>query len=279
MRLGMLAFEAASVFAIAMLLRRCGLPRGRLALYLWHPLPLWEFACGAHIDAVLLAGALLALLAATGGRRFLAGALLAAATLTKFLPLVLAPVLYRRWDWRMPAAFLAVVLGLYALYAAWDGAGWRVLGFLPGYATEEGLAQGNGIFLVSLLRQIGLAPLAAKLGFAAIAVAALGAFALRSLSRERDAVETVRLAAGFVVTVSVLLSPHYSWYFCWIVAFIPFFPRLSLIYLTVSVFYIYVTEDPASIWTGLVIYGPFAALLALEQGRRLSPPVQEGSMP
>ena len=226
-----------------------------------------------------MAGVLLALLAATSGRRVLTGVLLAAATLTKFLPLVLAPALYRRWDWKMPAAFLAVVLVLYAAYAAWDGAGWRVLGFLPGYASEEGLTQGDGVFLMALLRRIGLAPFAATLGFAAIAAAVLGGLALKSLSRDGDARETVLLAACLIVATTVLISPHYPWYFCWIVAFIPFFPRLSLIYLTVSVFYIYVTDDPASLWTGFVIYGPFAALLALEQGRRFSPRLQEGSIP
>ena len=37
-----------------------GLPTHRLALYLWHPLPVWEFACGAHVDAVVIAMSLLA---------------------------------------------------------------------------------------------------------------------------------------------------------------------------------------------------------------------------
>jgi hypothetical protein len=97
MRLGMLGFETAAVLALAVLLKRCGQPPERLALYLWHPLPIWELACGAHVDAVLMAGVLLAILAATSGRRFLTGVLLAAATLTKFLPLVVAPALYRRW--------------------------------------------------------------------------------------------------------------------------------------------------------------------------------------
>jgi uncharacterized membrane protein len=132
---------------------------------------------------------------------------------------------------------------------------------------------------MSLLRQAGLAPLAAKLGFAAIVAIMLGGLTLRALSRDPDGPETLLLAMSLIVATTLLISPHYPWYFCWIVAFIPFFPRLSLIYLTVSVFYIYVTDDPASIWTGLVIYGPFAALLALQQGGRFSPRLQEGSIP
>jgi hypothetical protein len=277
MRVGMLAFEAAAVMALAALLKRSGLPRSRLALYLWHPLPVWELSCGGHVDAVLMAGVLAALLAALSGRRALAGALLALATLTKFLPLVIAPALYRRFDWKAPAAFVTVILILYGLYAVWDDAGWRVLGFLPGYASEEGIAMGSRVFIMTLLGAIGLGSWAAKLGFAAIAVAAFGTLVLKSLARERDARETILLVAGLAVTTIVLISPHYPWYFCWLVAFIPFLPRLSLIYLTTSVFYIYVTEDPASLWTGCVIYGPSLVLLALEQGRLLlSPRLQEG---
>lgn len=278
LRLGMLGFEVAGVFALAALLKRCGLPLERLALYLWHPLALWEITGGAHVDAIMLAGVLAALLAASVRKPALAGALFAAATLTKFLPLVIAPALYRRWDWRMPVAFLTVVAALYAVYASWDGAGWRVLGFLPGYASEEGLTQGSGIFVISLLQRIGLPALTAKFCFAALAVTMLGGLTLRALARDPDTREMVLLAASSIVVTIALLSPHYPWYFCWIAAFIPFFPRYSLIYLTTSVFYIYVTEDPASIWTGFVIYGPFLALFALEQGRRYSPRLQEGSI-
>jgi hypothetical protein len=274
----MLGFEIAAVLALAVLLKRCGLPLERLALYLWHPLAVWEITGGAHVDAIMLAGVLAALLAAATGKRALAGVVFAAATLTKFLPLVIAPALYRRWDWRMPVAFLAVVAVLYAAYASWDGAGWRVLGFLPGYASEEGLTQGSGIFVISLLQRVGLSAVLAKFCFAALAVTLLGGLALRAQDRELDTREMVLVAGSLIVVTIALLSPHYPWYFCWIVAFIPFLPRYSLIYLTTSVFYIYVTEDPASIWTGLVIYGPFLALFAFEQGRRLSPRLQEGSI-
>jgi len=273
MRLAMLGFEAIAVLALAALLRRFGLPLRLLALYLWHPLPVWEFACGAHIDAVVMAASLLALLAATSGRRGLAGALLAAATLTKFFPLAIAPALYRRWDWRLPAAFLAVVAALYAAYA---GAGWKVLGFLPGYASEEGFAQGDGLFLVTLLREVGFSPLATKLAFAGMAVAVLGTLTLQALSRPLEGDTAIRSAAWIATATTILISPHYPWYFCWLVPFICFLPRPSLIWLTSSVFYIYVTWSPSSLLTGLVIYAPFLLLAAFEQRGFLSPRLQEG---
>ena len=83
------------------------------------------------------------------------GAALGAATLVKFLPLVLFPALWRRWDLRMPAAFAFVVLVSYLCFV---GAGRHILGFLPGYVSEEGLQSGSGIYYLFLLGQIAKAP-------------------------------------------------------------------------------------------------------------------------
>ena len=276
MRLAMLGFEAIAVLALAVLLKRQRLPVHRLALYLWHPLPVWEFACGAHVDAVVLAMSLLAIIAAMSNRRSLSGALLAAAALTKFLPVAIAPALYRRWDWRMPAAFLVVVVCSYALYLS---AGWKVLGFLESYAAEEGMTQGQGVFITMLLQDIGLAPLPALLGFAAIAAAVLGPMVIRALSRNRDMEAMPALAGGLAIATLVLISPHYPWYFCWLVPFICFLPRASLIYPTSAVFYLYLTDEPFGLWTGLVIYAPALALFVFEQRRFFMPLLQQGSIP
>jgi alpha-1,6-mannosyltransferase len=276
MRLAMLGFEAIAVLALAVLLKRQRLPVHRLALYLWHPLPIWEFACGAHVDAVVLAMSLLAIIAAMSNRRSLSGALLAAAALTKFLPVAIAPALYRRWDWRMPTAFLVVVVCSYALYLS---AGWKVLGFLESYAAEEGMTQGQGVFIAMLLQDIGLAPLPALLGFAAIASAVLGTMVIRALSRNRDMEAMPALAGGLAIATLVLISPHYSWYFCWLVPFICFLPRASLICLTSTVFYLYLTDEPFSLLTDLLIYAPALALFVFEPRRFFVPLLQQGSIP
>jgi alpha-1,6-mannosyltransferase len=276
MRLAMLGFETIVVVGLALLLKRQGLPIQRLALYLWHPLPVWEFACGAHLDAVALAMSLLAIMAAMSNRRSLSGALLAAAALTKLLPVAIAPALYRRWDWRMPAAFLIVVVCSYGLYLS---AGWKVLGFLGSYAAEEGMTQGQGVFIAMLLQDIGLSPLSALLSFAAIAAAVLGTMVIRALSRNHDANAMPALAGGLAIATLVLISPHYPWYFCWLVPFICFLPRASLIYLTSAVFYLYLTEEPFGLWTGLLIYAPALALFVFEQRRAFVPLLQQGSIP
>ncbi|MFI5015530.1 MAG: glycosyltransferase 87 family protein [Hyphomicrobiales bacterium] len=273
MRLGMLGFEVAAIAVLATLLRRLRLPTRRLALYLWHPLPVWEFACGAHVDAAMMAMALLALLAATAGRRGLAGALLAAATLAKFLPLVIAPAIYRRWDWKMPAAFACVAALLYLPYL---GVGWKVFGFLGGYLSDERLSTGDGPFPLSLLHRLGLGASAATIGYAVLVLAVLGSLAARALARDGDAPPA--LAASLATAAMALVSPHYAWYFAWLVPFICFRPRPSLIYLTVAAFYLYVADWPLTLNAGLIIYGPFLAMLLLEQRYLLLPRLQEGSI-
>ena len=74
--------------------------------------------------------------------------MLAAATLTKFLPAVVLPAFWRPRDWRLPVAFAATLVVLYLPYVS---VGWQVLGFLAGYVSEEGFASGHGVFLLELL--------------------------------------------------------------------------------------------------------------------------------
>ena len=75
------------------------------------------------------------------------------------------------------------------------------------------------------------------------------------------------------VAAMVLLSPHYPWYFAWIVPFICFTPRLSVLYLTLACPLLYFVPggpDPegARMPFEWAMYGPFAALLAFELWRQ-----------
>jgi alpha-1,6-mannosyltransferase len=105
------------------LLRRLGLPRERSLIYLWHPLVVVEFAHGAHVDAWMICLTMAALWALIVLRSsHLSAVALAAATLTKGLPVLLLPVLARRW--RRPAVFLYAGLIAVALLPFGFAAGW-----------------------------------------------------------------------------------------------------------------------------------------------------------
>jgi alpha-1,6-mannosyltransferase len=208
----------AGAFLLA-LLRRAGLPAARLAIYAWAPLPVWEFAGDGHVDAASLAWIGAALLAAATGRRLLAGVALAGGGLTKVLPLAIAPALWRRWDWRLPLAAVAAVVAAYLPYI---GAGWRVLGYLPGYGSEEGLENGAGVLWLRLLALAWTLPRWVSVAWFVLGAAVLLGSALwaawRALpadgaGRTRAIGRRALLLAG---TAMLVVTPHYSWYLCWI---------------------------------------------------------------
>jgi len=170
MKAAMLAFDAITAAAALVLLRAACLPGERVLIYAWNPLVVWEFAGGAHVDAAAVGLSALAILAAIRCRPALAGAALGLAVLCKLLPAALFPALWRRWDLRMPLTACVVVAAGYACYA---GAGWRVLGYLPGYASEEGLGSGSGVFLLRLGAVLGPVPSWAGPGYAVLALLGL----------------------------------------------------------------------------------------------------------
>jgi hypothetical protein len=264
----LLAFELAGVLLLLRLLDDCRLPRERILIYAWHPLPLWEFAGSGHVDAAVVTFVALALWARRRQAAWLTGSALAAAALVKFFPAILFPALYRRWDWKMPAAAAATVI---IAYLPFIGAGSALLGFLPGYLQEEGLQSGAGFFVWNLLRN--LAPLehvGAGL-YLALAGTALLLLALQSLFTAED--RYLASALTLAVAAMVLVSPHYPWYFAWIVPLICFTPRPSAMYLTLACPLLYFVPggpDPEGARNAFewAIYGPFAALVGFELWRQ-----------
>lgn len=209
---GWLVLEAAAMLAIAGLLVRSGRPPAALLLYAWHPLPLWEIACDGHVDAGMMAFLVFALLAWAGGRRLLAGTLLALSVLFKPLTLAAAPALWRPWDWRLPAAALVVSAAAYLAYAA---GGADVFGFMPRYAAEEGIAGGAG-FLALRLAAMLVGPLPAAATAAYLAAAGLllaGLAAACALARRTDAMTAACHAQVLLLALLLVLSPNYPWYF------------------------------------------------------------------
>ena len=268
MKATLLAFELAGVLLLLRLLRDSRLPRERILIYAWHPLPLWEFAGSGHVDAAIVTFVVLALWARRREVTWLTGSALAAAALVKFFPAVLFPALYRRWDWKMPVAAAATAI---IAYLPFIGAGSAVLGFLPGYLHEEGLESGAGFFLWNLLKSVPPLEHVGPALYLALAAAALVALAVHSLFTA----ESRYLASAMTLAVAamVLLSPHYPWYFAWIVPFICFTPRLSVLYLTLACPLLYFVpggpdQEGARMPFEWAIYGPFAALLAFELWRQ-----------
>jgi alpha-1,6-mannosyltransferase len=263
MKIAIVIFDLITLMLLARLLALEGLPTARVLVYAWHPLPVWEFAGSGHVDAVLIACTLAALWAVRRQRAGLAGVFLAAATLTKFYPVVLAPALYRRWDWKMPGFF---ALTIAVAYLPFLSAGSQILGFLPGYAGQEGFeAAGAGFYLLGLLRRLptldGLSTRAYEIGAIAVLAALSAGFVLR---RDPDR-PLYTMAAMAAALFMLLVSPHYPWYFSWLTVFVCFARSFALLWLTNACVLLYLITDYVFLPSGhalavqSIIYGPFAA--------------------
>lgn len=265
MKLAMVGFEIAAVWAILRLLKSYGLKANRVLLYVWHPLPIWEFSGSGHVDAIAVACVMLALLAAESRRPLLAGIALGGAALTKFFPVVIGPAIYRRWDWRLPLAGAAAMILLYLPYI---GAGAKVFGFLGGYADEEGLRDGTGLYPWVLLRHIVSIPQSAfalYMPIAALILAGLGLYVLFARQRQNKGHGADIAGAFLVVTVyTVLTSPHFPWYFAWVIPFLCFVPYWPVLYLTGSSTLLYIAGWPPSFAGGSLFYGPFVLFVAID---------------
>jgi hypothetical protein len=265
MKAAMVAFEGLAVWTMLQLLALRGLPRSRILLYVWHPLPLWEFARSGHVDIVAIAFLLLAFLAMQRRSPILAGVALGAGALVKYFPIVTGPALYKRWDWRLPLAFVGTVTALYLPYI---GAGTKVVGFLGGYIGEEGLDRGAGIFLWQLIGAFVSLPQPAFSFYVAAAALVMAALALFVVIRPQRLDADLAGATLLAVAFTLLVSPHYAWYFAWLVPFLCFYPVVGVIYLTCACSLLYFAHWPPTLSEGLPIYAPCILILIAEFASR-----------
>jgi len=207
----------------------------------------------------------------TAGGGWLIGLALAAATLVKFYPVVLFPALWRRRDWRMPLAFAGAMVLAYLPFLA---VGWHVLGFLPQYVAEEGFAGGGGFYLWSLVRSVPPLRGLPDALYPAIAALVMAGLALHVAFRRTGPEAEIRGAALLAGTVTLRLSPHYAWYFAWLVPFACLVPSLSLLWLTLASFLLYLVPVGSQLVRGhqrlvveSVLYVPFVALAAIDLWR------------
>jgi alpha-1,6-mannosyltransferase len=279
MKAAMTAVESLTIWILVKLLAAFGLPREQVLIYAWHPMIFWEVGSSGHVDGAALPLIALALLLYTCRKPVACGAALAGAVLIKLYPIVIFPALYRRSDWRnshpgsdaagdpgwrMPAVIAVIVAAGYACYSS---VGSHVLGFLPDYAKEEGLESGNRYFLLSLSRNVlhrESLPTGAFYVFAILLLSGVGIWAF--VHSETGKLAAIRASFLIAVTLMLLFSSHYPWYYLWLLPFLCLIPYTPMIYFTTACFYLYTTQlanpGPAMYYMFEWLYGT-TALLAL----------------
>lgn len=218
MRLALLGCESLTVALIMLLLRRMDRPLTRVIAYLWHPLPLWEIANSGHVDALMVALMLLGLWIALTGHALRGAVLIALSMLVKPFAAPAFAGIWRPWDLTMPLAVFAVVAVCYLPYAS---VGWGVFGFLTqGYLTEEGIREGNDLWLLSLWRLVFGEHQGDVVAYVALA-ALVFLFKGVAVARRSDRAIAPTLAGiNMLLLLALLLaSPNRPWYFLVITPF------------------------------------------------------------
>jgi len=133
-------FDLLAGWLVFDILRRLGYSGRSVLVYLWNPLIIIEFAHGAHVDAVMISSMMMAIWFMVKGSQLDKGRsigsvlALATATLTKFVPILLAPIFWWRWTWTQRVIFGSFLVTALASFI--PGAG---LGF-------SGPLDGTGVF-------------------------------------------------------------------------------------------------------------------------------------
>ncbi|MCC8909619.1 glycosyltransferase family 87 protein [Curtobacterium sp. GD1] len=195
---------------LVVVLRKLGRPTWWAALWAWSPLVASEAVTNSHVDALGAALATAGAVLVAFGRPIWGGIALGAATATKLIPAIVYPPLLGRWRnwWAIPVG-IAVFGLLYVPYVLTTGL--DVLGYLPGYLSEEGYEDGSRFALVSLVFHGDAATLVVGL------LVLLAAFVAWRLS------DPARPWSGEVLLIGVTflaVSPRYPWYALLLIPFV-----------------------------------------------------------
>ncbi|MFT7475039.1 MAG: alpha-1,6-mannosyltransferase [Verrucomicrobiales bacterium] len=228
----MVGFELAAAGGLVMLLNLVGLARERVLLWLWNPLVIIEVAHGAHVDALMIALTVAALVLTfrTGLARsrpafVLAPILLALATLTRPLPMLLLPVLFWRWRWSQRLLYVATIVGAIVPFGLWSGFG------LGGDASGTGVFGSARIYTETFrfntavyqavegwVASQGLddrgwnEPVALTRLIVALAVIAILGWVWLRARNVSSALDALRLAAVPVIGYVLLAPVYHPWY-------------------------------------------------------------------
>jgi len=221
-------FDLGAIGALWLLLKAKGIPRERILIYAWSPLPLIEFWGTGHNDSIVVFFILVALLLAPGVETSLGaartnacatGAALALATAAKVWPVTLFPVfLGLRWRRWMYALISVPILALAMLPYLTSSIHWSRIdenfrflsGFLGGWRNNDSLfggllwLAGNDFYL------------AKKFAFAIVGATVVIVTALRW---------PVERAILTVITALLLVSANcHPWYLTWILPLLVLYP-------------------------------------------------------
>lgn len=264
----------ATTFVLLRMLGRHGGDPRHAALWAWCPTVVLECGNNAHVDALAVLLAVIALGAAAAGRFTRAGLLAGAAIATKILPVLILPALLAgTWRGRWRPAGRVLIGGLAVIAAVYLphllAVGGQVAGFLPGYLSQEGY-DGHGRF--PLLRLLLPDTVAAVCG-----VAVIVAVAVRVIRRTDPA----RPWSGGLVVVAVAFAVagvSYPWYALILVALVALDGRWEWLAVAAAAYPGYFTAALHLPWSA-TLQVSYGLALAVGLGATLARRHRRGGLP
>lgn len=240
-RLVLLAFDAASLCLLYLLIKRLGLPLMHLAVYWWNPLLIKEIYNSGHMEVVIFPFLLGALLLALHDRRVLAAGALGLAVGAKLWPAILLPVLLRPLL-KHPLA-LAGGLSLFTAICALMllpvlAAGLDASAGLVAYAGHWQMNDSAFMLLLWAAKWVvelwdGGAETARWAARVAVALL-LAAWTFWLVRRpEQSGAEMVRCCLLATAALFLLSPTQFPWYYLWLLPFLALQPLPPLLWLGV----------------------------------------------
>jgi alpha-1,2-mannosyltransferase len=205
---GLLLSLGITVLLIAAMRRRGMDPRWA-ALWAWSPFVTTEGITNSHVDMLATLFVVVASLAVARGFRFRGGIALGAAIATKLIPVIAAPALLRRQPWKVILSAVVTFAILYVPYVLATGIG--VLGYLPGYLSEEGYDSGTRFTILT-----AIVPDALTLPIAALLLSATAVLVWWKTNPASPWLGQLVM----IGTTLLIVSPAYPWYALMLIPFI-----------------------------------------------------------
>jgi hypothetical protein len=126
---------------------------------------------------------------------------------------------------------------------------------------------GDQFFLLTVVRRLFSTPVPAS-AYMIFAVAVVGVLSVWLMQYRRgDDISYLRSSLIIASVLMLLLAPHFSWYFAWLIPFLCFIPSIPVFYLTLASFLLYLTwlgDSPDRVlMIKTLIFAPFLLLVLI----------------
>ena len=259
--------DVAIVFLLLQMLRRNGEAEHWVLAYAWHPLVATNGVGSGHVDILGVLLLLVSIAALARSWRMIAAIAFAMAVAVKFLPLVLAPLYWRRVRTRDATIAALVFVGLYLPFLRdWRTPGWHLpIGSIGTFVQRFRF---NGP-VFGMLQHLVNPQIAAGVALA-LGLATAAWFRRKPESREAE-------QWAWPMAASLVCAPVvYPWYLLWLLPFLRSISTVPLIVWSISILPTYIVwylrsrgyEWYAPTWALWLEYGSVAIAAAFVLLRR-----------